>query len=416
MSRSDTVTKLPLATWAKYMGLNPLHFEQVRIDGFPPLCSNIYFQHEWQTADHVSREEIARAIAEAEYKIESALGYRLAPSWEVDEWHPTQRYFRSELVNYNSADIRGLKQIVQADWGWLISGGMQVKSLISAGVVITYSDEDGDSLEETATVIVATTAVDPNEIGIYYPGKSGDDTWEIRPTEVTISGGNATIVFRREYVVIEEKLEAFDNEGAEALYNDDTAFLSVVDVYRRYNDPQTQVSFLWEPFASGTCGSCGGSGCPICAYTIQTGCLILRGDPRSSLVGFSPASWNQDTLDFDIEPWAVARQPDIVRLYYYAGLRDKRSRYVSRMSQDWERTVAYMAAAMLDRPPCDCGADVWNHYRQDLTLTSGDEDGRPFFRPAQGIEDNPFGTRRGEVDAWRKVRSFSSQRMTAVAL
>lgn len=412
MAVAETVTKLPLATWAKIMGMHPLHFHQVRLSEVDPHCSGIIFQHEWQTADHVSREEIARAIKEAEEKIEGILGYRLAPSWEIDEWHQTQRHFRRDLVNLTATDIAGYKQVVRANWGHLISGGIQSKELIQANRPIAYTDVNSDSYEETATVTVATTVVDKNEIAIFYPGHAGEDEWEIRPAEVSIVGGTATIVFRRELAVIENLLSAFDIEGGEAIGTDDSDFLTLVDVYRRYNDPQTQANFLWEPTASGWCTACNGEGCQVCSYTTQNGCLILRSDPRISMVGYSPGIWNVDDDNFDIEPWAITRQPDLVRLYYYAGWRDKSAKYVSRMAPEWERVVAHMAASMLDRPPCDCSEDTFLHWRQDLTLVSGSEDGKPFFRTAQGVEDNPFGTRRGEVEAWRKVRNL----MTASAV
>lgn len=415
MSRASTVTKLPLATWFQYMGIHPLHAMQVRLADVDVHCNDVYFQHEWQTADHVSREEIARAIAEAESKLEDALGYRLAPTWEVDEWHLTQRPFKPEMFNRNGADIRGLKQIVQSDWGWLISGGIEAKELLGASVAIAYTDNDGDGYNETATVVVATTAVDKNEINIYYPGKSGDDSWEIRPTEVAIAAGNATITFRRELVVVEEKLETFDIEGQEAIGTVDADFLSTVDVYRRYNDPQTQASFLWEPLAIG-CSACNGDGCSTCAYQTQAGCLILRSDQRNSVVGYSPGHWDNDLDIFVSDPWAVARLPEIIRLYYYSGYRNKRAKYVNRLDEGWARVITYMSAALLDRPPCDCGADVWRRYRQDLSMDSGDEDGIPIFRTPSGILDNPFGTRRGEVDAWRRISSFGAQRMTSVAL
>lgn len=412
MARASTPTKLPLDTWARIFGLHPLHFNQVRLEGQEDtICNHIYFQHEWQTADHVSREEIARAIAEAEDKIESALGYHLKPSWEVDEWRPTTRPYRPEHVNYNSSDVRGYKQTVKANWGYLISGGIEAKDLVDAGASIVYTDIDSDGYDETATVIVATVAVDPNEIAIFYPGEDGEDSWEIRPTNVVISGGNATITFRRELVVVPEKLELFDIEGAEAIGETDADFLDEVDVYRRYNDPQTQASFLWEPFAAGWCSACNGSGCSICAYTTQTGCLITRGDPRQGIVGFSPASWNSDDNTFDSEGWTLNRMPDIVRLYYYSGWRNKCQRYISRMDPEWERTVAYMAASLLDRPACDCAKGDWSRWRQDLTLMAGDADGNPIYRDPSGLMgqsvlDNPFGSRMGEVYAWRKVRNL----------
>lgn len=419
MARAETVTKLPLATWAKIMGIHPLHFESVSLEDYPH-CSQMIMQHEWQNNDHVSREEIARAIAEAETKIETYLGYRLAPTWEVDEWRGTTRPYRREFVKYNSADIRGYKDTVNADWGYFISGGIRSKELIEADSAITYEDLDSDGYFEKATVSVATSVVDINEIAIFYPGHDGDDEWQIRPIEVRISSGIATITFRRELAVKSDLLESFNahEESIEGTLDDN--FLSEVDVYRIYNDPITQASFLWEPLNVG-CYQCDGEGCSSCAYSTQTGCLIVRGDPRQSIVGYSPGSWNSDTDLFDSEVWSLDRSPDIVRLYYYAGWRNKSQRYLSRMDPQWERVVAYMATAMLDRTPCECMSDNWNKWREDFLLRSGDGDGLPTLREpgsginlGAGITDNPFGSRRGELYAWYRVRSQA--KFTAVSL
>ena len=423
MARANTPTKLSLDRWFALMGINPLHANQVRFDSADnSLCSDIYFQYNWQTADHISREQLAQTIAETESDIESWLGYHMCPDWEVDEWRPSQRPYQPEYVNYNAGDVRGYRQTVRADWGYFISGGVKAQTLIEADAAIVYTDEDGDGYKETATVTVTTVAQDINEIAIFYPGMDGDEAWEIKNTQVSIAVPTATIVFRREQAVIPEKLEAFDIEGAEAVGDVDADFLTTVDVYRRYNDPQAQASFLWEPLASGMCGSCDGSGCTVCAYSTQTGCLILRGEPRQSLVGYWPATWDEDALDFSRDTWAVSRNPDIVRLYYYSGWRDKNSHYVSRLSSEWERTVAYMAAARLPRPPCDCSADTWRYWREDLNLAKGSEDGLATYNPLLsrvGLAnplDNPFGSKRGELQAWRKISGLGLIRAQAVNL
>lgn len=408
MARAETVTKLPLSTWARIMGIHPLHFEGVNI-ATNPHCSQIIMQHDWQNNSAVSREQIAMAIAEAEIKIENYLGYRLMPSWEVDEWRPAVRPFVPELIKYNTSDVRGFKDTVRANWGYMISGGIRSKELIEADAAIVYSDENGDSYFERATVTVPTSVLDKNEIAVYYPGKEGSDEWQIRPIDVVIANGNATITFRRELAVLEELHESFDAHEEEIDGFEDNNFLEQVDVYRVYNDPQTQASFLWEPMNT-WCGTCGGDGCENCAYSVQTGCLVLRGDPRQSIVGYSPGSWNADEEIFDTESWTLGRSPDIVRLYYYSGWRKKDQRYVSRLDPQWERAIAYMATAMLERPPCECMSDNWNKWRQDITLREGSEDGQPIYREPgsgfsiiRGISDNPFGTRRGEIYAWRKV-------------
>lgn len=410
MARATAKTKLPLDTWAKIMGVHPLHFNQVRLNlEDSNLCDSIILQHEWQNGDHVGREEIARAIADSESQIENYLHFRLAPTWEVDEWRETVRPFRRDLFNTNGNDIRGLRQTVKANWGYMISGGVQAKELIDADASIAYSDVDSDGYDETATVSVATIAVDKNEIAVFYPGESGSDEWEIRPTEVVISGGVATITFKRHQAVIPEKLgEVYNISGIEAIGENDSDFLTAVDVYRRYNDPQTQTSFLWEPGSRGSCSNCDGDGCSSCSYRTETGCLIIRGDPRQSIVGYHAAAWDGENFAYTSGCDLSSSQPDIVRLYYYAGWRNKVQKYVSRMDPEWERAVAYMAAARLDRPPCACESGNWDHWRQDLTLVQGDEDtARGFYRDPKGVLDNPFGSRRGEVYAWRKVRDLA---------
>ncbi len=399
MSRTDTRTKLPLARWAQIMGINPLHFEQVQLATFPPsVCGQPWLQHAWQDADRIGREDLAIAIRDAEDEIERELKARLMPSWEVDEWNPTVRAFRPELINLTAGDIRGFSQIAQLKWMHLVTGGIEAKELVGAGEAIVYSDENGDSYNETATVTRAVTFTDPCEVAIFYPGKAGDEVWEIRPIEVSIAAGIATITFRRELAVLEDLMEQFDPSGLEG--EDDANFLTTVDVYRHYNDPQRQVQFLWEPFNT-SCPSCTGTGCAACGYSTQEGCLMAREDPRLSIVSYHPATWNTTDLDFDAVAYAVGRQPDLLRLWYYAGLRDPtRSCSYRNMPQEWERVVAYFAAAKLDRPLCECNnvGAFTEHWRKDLSIR-GEED--------QFVSDitleNPFGTQRGAVHAWQRV-------------
>lgn len=412
MARASTPTKLPLDTFARIFGMHPLHFNQVVIPDIGAPCDVIMFQHTWQTADAVSREEIAIAIAEAESRMEQYLHFRLAPTWEKDEWRGLGRPFQSEYVNYSRRDVRGFHQSVTGDWGYLIAGGTEAKTLIEADATIVFTDKDGDGYFETATVTVPTSVTDVNEIAIYYPGKDADDTWEIRPTQVSILAGVATITFRREMVVLEDLLEAMDTQDSQVDGLDDAQFLETVDVYRHWNDPSLQAQLLWEPIALG-CGFCGASGCDNCAYAFTYGCLLGRGDPRQSIMSFQPATWNADTFSFDWGEWAIRRQADIVRLNYYGGFQNKRLKYDKRMDPQWERAVAYMAMCLLERPPCTCALGSWNRWRSDLLLARGSEDGIAIFQPLSSRStlsnplDNPFGTRRGELYAWSKCVNFA---------
>lgn len=414
---ATTPTKLPLATFAQILGMNPLHFAQVY---FKPTtsetsrsnCANVMLQHEWQGADAISREEIARAIAEAETNIERELGYRLLPSWEVDEWQATSRYNDRALSNFNSRDIRGYPQSVRAAWGNIISGGQRATTLLGADRPITYSDDDLDGYDETATV-TATVAAGTSacEVRVFYPGKSAAPEWEIRPARVAVVGVTATIIFRRELAVLEALQEALEPNEVEG--DDDAAFLEEVDVYRVYNDPSAPATLLWNNFS--VCG-CGSSGCPTCEYSAQTGCLNIIGDPLLGNLSYSPAEWDADANGFTILALTPARQPDIVRLWYYAGLRDKSQACPLRdMDRAWQRTVANYAASMLDRPPCSCVQERWERLRVDRAFTGGAEETSSYTVTASDL-GNPLGTRHGAIEAWRRINSRGQVRADVASL
>ena len=404
MGRAETISKLPLAEWARIMGINPLHFEGVILPADrPSVCAQPWFQHPWQDADRVGREDVAIAIARAEEDIERFLKARLLPAWEVDEWKPTIRPFKPELFNLSVTDIRGMAQVVQTEWGHMVSPGVEKKDLITAGVAIGWSSTlPPATYDDTGTVLITVlpAAVTKEcEIHIYYPGKSGADEWEIRPINVSIVGGAATITFKRELTVLESLQE--DPATPEIDGTVPANFLEDVDVYRKWNDPQTQVTFLWEP--TGICG-CGSGTCVHCAYSSQAGCLLLRGEPKLGIVAYQPGTWEVDEEVFNSAAWAVARQPDIVRLYYLAGIQDpKRNCPTLEMSPAWARTVAYYAASLLDRGVCECNnVHAWvERQRQDLAANLENVS----FQISSEDLDNPFGTRRGGIDAWKRVKN-----------
>lgn len=417
MARASIITKLPLDRWFRILGIHPLHANQVYTAPIT-LCGSPWFQHGWQDADRIGREEVAQAIAQAEAEIETYLKYRLMPSWEVDEWQPTVRPIVPELLNESSADIRGFGQVARVNWGEFITGGIRSKEVVEAGVAVAYTDEDGDGYDETATITAAVTFSNECEIRIYFPTDSGgvvdnagDDRWEIRPIEVLIAGGTATIKVRRELLVSPDEWEKVSYPDADPVAraldgSDNGNFIATVDVYRVYNDPQQQVTLLWEPFAS-NCASCTDGSCPACAYNAQTGCLLIRGNPRNSMIVYHPADWDSDNLQFTSQGLSMNRQPDLVRVWYYAGLRDKGLDCPTReMSQDWAFTVAVYAASLLERSICNCeNAKAFiERWQMDLAKET------PEFRQKMSRRDldNPFGTRAGAVYAWNRVRQAAA--------
>ena len=206
MAFAEQRTKLPLDRWFRIMGINPIHANSVVGPKQPTVCAAIWYQYEWSSADRVSREEVARAIAQAESNIEEMVGYRLLPTFERDEWRPTARTPKPEWLRLGAQDVRGFAQSVEARWGYVRAGGVEGKTLIEAGAAITWTDEDGDTYDETGTVTVLNVTDTACEVRAFYPGEGGNETYEIRPITVSISGTTATITFRREQCVLKELL------------------------------------------------------------------------------------------------------------------------------------------------------------------------------------------------------------------
>lgn len=413
MSRASIRTRLPLDTWAAILGINPLHFSQVTSAAMPEnLCSNVWVQFAWQNNNQVGREDIASAILQAEQLIEEHTHFPLLPIWVADERVRTTQPGMNDLLNVGFQDARGFTPHVRLNKGHFISGGIEAKDVIEAGAAVVYSDEDADGYPETATVTVATTVTDPQEIAVYYPGESARDEWEIRPLHdpltkrrsVVIAGGVATIKMAREQLVDPDLLAAFDATNV----NGDNAanFLTTVDVYRHYNDPQTQVTLMWSPRPE-LC-DCGTTGCQLCAHEVQTGCLLAR-DYRNGIVNFSPAQWNATTEQFDKLTPAVGRIPDNLRTFYYAGFQDPNAGAfpLVEMEPAWARAVAFLSLKYLSRPICGCDnvRELHKRMNNDLALNFGDTQSNVSYQITDRDLANPFGTERGALIAWNLVKS-----------
>lgn len=372
MAIASTVTGLALDKFADILQIHPLHFNQVQYQD-AAMCGSPILQYGWQSADRTSREGIARAIADAENRIENYLGFPLAKRWITEEHTFTTQ-----------------ASLVQTYKKFARFGGVRASSLVSAAETIVYTDEELDGYDETATITFTTSVTEPTELHIYYPAKDGSEEYEIRNTKVTIENGTATIKFRREQCLLEKFLTPLIEVRAQDAQTD-ANFLEEVDVYRVYNDPSVQVEFM----TYGMCAACGGDGCQACSYYLQTGCLRVV-DPRNGLCAVTSGEWNTDTLSFNNS--YMCSNPNKVRLHYYAGLG---------MTPEWERAVAYYALTLLDRPICDCShlSGIGNIWKEDLALMEGFGGGVRKSPMADTIKACPLGTSRAAINAWRLIQT-----------
>lgn len=413
-------TLLSLDRYAKVMGINPAHFWGASSPNTDPqvmpisaTCSSVWFKYDWQDSDRVGRYTIAQEIANAENDIARAIGYWPAPMWITEEHVPYPRYHRPEYFSFG-ADIRGRFKSINARWGRISNVGKRAVSLIGSATVgggtLSYTDEDSDGMYETATVVLPTSLLDASEIKVYHYGKNGEPGWEIRePRSKRISGGFVRIVFDSWLFInpdIYEFLPTSDGNSLVDLGKTDS-LVNAVDVYREHVDQDdAAVEFYWNPDYTG----CNESEAA-CEEITQSGCLRIYNSKVGTLVAV-PASYNTSEGKWEISNgWNGEREPDYVKIHYVSG--EPSQEYLRRfslspLSDYWAQTIAWLATARLPRPMCSCGnleaLTAWL-----MTNLSENTRERSFFNTPSDI-NNPFGTRGGEVAAWRRISKLIEKR------
>lgn len=394
MARATTKTKLTLDKFAQIIGLDPLHFNQLHSRALEQrdTCGAIWFQYSWQDANRVGREDVARAIQIAEQRIENFIGYDLLPTYRADEEVRVERPFVPGVLS-TGLNLRGAAKSVRVDRGYIIGGGVKVKSLHKANASITRSDDDGDGYDETASIVV-NSITDSCELHVYFPGVDGADEWEIKPIDIIVSGAAATIIFKSWQIVDPALQEGYNKDPINA---DNAAnYLTSVDVYRIYTDRSQQAEFLWEN-PENSCG-CGDAGCTECMLGSQAGCLTVR-DQRLGRFAYRPGTWNAETEKFDFGSYSVGRDPDRMRVSYLSGWmkQDSPCPY-TQLDPFWEYTIAYYAASLLDRNICACNnaATFVQNWREEMNR----QDDTKSYQLSERQVTNPFGQTRGAMFAW----------------
>lgn len=405
-------THLSLNRYAKIMQIDPAHFNQLASATIFPLdnkCSDIWFRYDWQASDSVSWESLAQQIKIAEDDIKAYCRYSCAPDWEAKDVRPWPNNYRHDLYGFGwgSRDPVG----ITTSYDYVISPGQRAVTLIDDAVTVTYSDPDGDGYNELATISATTSLTNVNEIKVYIAGKGGDREWEIRPVKTkSISGGTVTITINA-WQLVKPTLRTLPptTAGPEGLdLFSSSTYVPTLDIYREYTDT-TAVSS--EMFWASNCVSCGGSGCASCQLGTAEGCLkIVSVNP--GVVQPFPANYSSDESAWISTSWPAASDPVQVNLWYLAGFQDNEylaGRSYDPLSASMAQCIAWMATARLERPFCGCGTAtaLANRLRMDMAVTEGDGSKTYSFEDLE----NPFGTRLGEVWAWKRLKKLQGKRL-----
>jgi hypothetical protein len=411
------------------VGINPAHFQQAKGATYFPLlndCNDLFWSFYWQNSNNVSREEIARAIAEAESEITTVLGYSPAPWWTEDEIRDYPRPFRRDVIQFGMGDSRGYNKSVQLTQGRFIQGGRRATTAVQLAAAVVYTDDDGDGYDETATITAATSLTEKCEIKCYLAGEGANPDWEFRsPQSVTLSGGNVIFKYWAWQLIDPELQQKFPISTAVTVSGPygvssidieaSASYVSTVDIYREYNDfTAASAQFFWErtrllslgilPLGF-CCNQCDGAGCPACDFVTQDGCIHARDAAGTNVVPV-PATYDSDSESWQNDALSVCRDPDLVKVWYYAG--DYSQEYLSGRSCDplshtWAEAIMWLAVARVNRPFCTCNNSLTmlNELQRDLSFTGSRVAGSYTISPSD--LDNPFGTKMGEVKAWKRI-------------
>lgn len=416
------MTTLPLETWRKIIGYSPWHFWGLADATAAPItsaCNSVVKKYGWQGADAAGREDVVAAIEEAERKLRTQLGYNIAPHF-VTETIETPRYPDRTQVQFGYSDPSNHWRAFRVSEGYVNSIGVETRALI--GTVsrstpampadsLVFSDNDGDGLYENWTATIATTVTNPGQIAVYHAAANrldGDpvsEKWRIQPVSVSITGGVATIRGKT-WLLVRPILYEGSDDYLEA--SDLTNYVSSLEIYRYYSDPTgtttatAQAMLIWEtepyPGWANCCSSANDSDPAALAYAIAR--VGIRAS-KSGMLYFGEAVYNTTTGIWTSTDWTSCRPPDRIKVRYNAGFPLQDYQVDSRMAT----MTARLATAELARRICACDSAnrEIGRWQYDLTYTGVGMGGENYNYPPEELS-NPFGVRRGHVEAWIEAR------------
>lgn len=378
-------------------------------------ADDVLTRYAWQSDDAAGRDDIVAAICSAERLLAQYLGYRVGPQYAeaTVAWPRAPRAW----------DAAGRWLSVTLPEGEIQAIGVETRTLIGTPAV-AYSDPDSDGVDELATATIATTVTDPAQIGVYVQasdrlnGDAVSEAYRIRPVQVRISGGTATItgpswLFVRPIHYEGTAVQPLDPATAGVL-------VDVVEVYQRTTSQSgTTVAtagavVTWETrpchgwWCACGCASDPYSGSPYdpAAVAQAVGRVDVR-DSRLGIVAAAPAYYDATTGIWRAPEPAVCWAPDRVTVRYLAGLSSPDGQQIRR---EWQTVVARLAAAELGRPICakqPAGKEL-ARWQFDRARVSGANDEGYATNP--GDLSNPFGTRAGHIQAWQHVQRVAQTR------
>lgn len=420
-------TALSLEEWRQVFGWHPYHFWGMAdndILAVTAQCDEVVYGYAWQDNQIIGRFEITEAIARAEQKLADYLHYRPGPIYT--EAAVTWPAAGDPRMIRGSVDAQGRWLSVDLPEGEIRAIGTELRTLIG-NTAVSLIDADGDNINDRFSATIATTVTDVTEIACYFiaadrlNGDEVSERYRIRPLDVQISAGTATI--RGPAWLLTRPI---NSEGFRMAPKDPASagvLATSIAVYQRTTNASStavatsQAVITWETRPCHGWWCCCGCQSPSPfggspydpAATAQA---VARAGIRNARLGTvfaADAAYDATTGIWSALDWAVCTQPDTVTVRYLAG----KALVNFRMDPTLTQVVAHLAAAEMERPICSC--EVANraidHWQLDLAYAGP---GKEVYQVSQTDLDNPFGTRRGHVEAWRYVTRQQRLRGTTI--
>lgn len=400
---------LDLDTWRAEINFHPWHFFQWSNTDVPVTSStnDLIRQHAWQDYDCLSREDVKRAIINAETRLFEHLNYWPMPKYReaIMSW---PQYPKANLLRTGYADPSGRWIGVRLPESHIQSLGIEVVQELALETPVVYSDRDGDGINDTFTVTISSSTTLKNDIAVYFSeedrftGEDPNEKWRIRPVRVSVDTDTETTTVTGPAWIMAKPI-LYEGIGAQALDPSDTDnYVSVVDVYRRYTYTEgrstttAQAVLIWEnsPYPNW------------CRTTVDPSALgyaiaraVIR-DSENGIVGISEAIYSTETGTWHSANFESSRPPDKVIVRYLAGYAPD---YQNNMQSKMRYMVSRLAAAeLLRRTGSRSEAHRQLYYwQEDLARSSGSD---TYGYISREDLNNPFGTRRGQIAAWKEMK------------
>lgn len=351
-----------LNAWQSFNEVSIWNFNQITGDGVDaPLSTpgqGIFVQPE--------RDLILKGILQA---------YALGTNF-IQTFHRPD--YTSQRLILNPRE-RVQRQYLETKYHHVQAIGKRTATLIDDNVTVTYTDEDSDGVDDTATITVTTAITDVTEIQVFFRVADGapgvaDRRYEIEPLTVTVSGGTATIVGQRALFVKPSIWKVPYNapnwNSASKNYGSTNApqnFVTEVDVYRVYPDATQAVAY-------GVAKGC------TCGYDTEYGSAIILNSRLGSLELCPPSPCRCGYFAY-------------VDIHYMAGIP-----LTVENTPDPTLELAFirLTNAMIPRTPP-------NLTDQSIFVWVNDASPYPEGEGLSSWGNNPFGARVGHIDAWRMM-------------